>query len=162
MPDPGVDPLTESRGVTELPPRLGADMPADRILDPTGQPYLERYHLTHTRDRSVRYHHWLGSDHQRAMHDHPWDSVTVVLAGHLIEHTPHGDRDLHPGDVVIRHARDPHALELDSDDAWTVFTTGPLTRTWGFHTATGWTHWRAYPHAGTTHPLPGHPLPPRL
>jgi len=138
-----------------------AGLPADRILTPDGHPYLDRYHLTYTPDRSVRYHHWHTSDHDRAMHDHPWDNVTVVLSGHLREHTPHGDRDLAPGDVVIRTAHQPHRLELVTPDAWTVFITGPIIRAWGFHTPTGWILWRQYPHAGQYATMPGHIPPPR-
>ena len=110
--------------------------------------YLERFHLVETKSYRVSVHHWLGSDDQRAMHDHPWSSVTTVLAGHLTEHTPDGPLDLTPGTTITRTADEAHAIELVSDEAWTLFTTGPIVRRWGFHTPDGWVHWSDWPHAG--------------
>lgn len=120
----------------------------DRILDDDGRPYLERYHLVQTRDRCVRFHRWIGSDDQRALHDHPYGSSSLVLAGTLIEHTDDGDQLLETGTLVVRDSTTPHALELVTLEAWTLFSTGPVRRRWGFHTADGWQHWTEYPHAG--------------
>jgi hypothetical protein len=132
--------------VSGIPDVEGLDR--STIVHEDGAPYLERYHIVDTRHVQVRIHHWLSSDDQRAPHDHPWANTTLVLAGHLIEHTDNGGRALAPGTVVSRHPTDPHRIELISDDAWTLFVTGPIVRDWGFHTSTGWVGWRRWPHAG--------------
>lgn len=118
------------------------------IVHNDGSPYLERFHLIDTEQVQVRYHHWLAGDPDRDQHDHPWDNATHVLAGHLIEHTPDGSTPLAPGTFVARQADDPHRIELVSTDAWTLFITGPIIRSWGFHTDHGWQGWRDYPQAG--------------
>jgi hypothetical protein len=118
------------------------------IVHADGAPYLERYHLVDTSHVQVRIHHWLSGDDERAPHDHPWANTTLVLTGTLIEHTETGGYALGPGSVVTRHPTDPHRVELVSDDAWTLFVTGPIVRDWGFHTPTGWVHWRRWPLAG--------------
>jgi hypothetical protein len=63
-----------------------------------------------------------------------------------------------PG-LLAGRLSDAHAIELLTDDAWTAFTTGPLVRQWGFHTARGWVHWTRYPDAGSYAALAGHPDP---
>ncbi len=132
----------------------------DSILTVDDQPYLERYHLIETDGLAVRYHHWRNSDDARAPHDHPWDNVSVVLAGQLREHDDSGTRELEPGAVTTRLAETPHRIELLTDDAWTLFITHPIRRRWGFHTANGWVHWKDWPYAGRyvgRQPRPGHP-----
>lgn len=118
------------------------------IIHEDGRLYLERFSVVMTPAVTVRIHHWLASDDQRAPHDHPWDNVTTVLAGHLVEHGHDRTDDLRPGTIVTRRATEAHRIELVSADAWTLFVTGPIVRRWGFHTADGWVHWEAWPHAG--------------
>lgn len=43
-------------------------------------PYLKRW-LAQFGFFSVRLHHWRGSDDTRALHDHPWWFITLVLKG---------------------------------------------------------------------------------
>lgn len=118
------------------------------ILLEDGRLYLERFHVVETAGCQVRVHHWLASDDQRALHDHPWANVSTVLAGELVEHGPGGAVELAVGAVVSRRAADPHRVELVSGEAWTLFVTGPIVRRWGFHTERGWVHWSSWPHAG--------------
>ena len=113
-----------------------------------GELYLERYHLVDGAACSIRIHHWCASDDDRAPHDHPWSNATTVLAGTLLEHDRFGETLLEPGTIVTRPATDPHRIEVVTDDAWTLFVTGPIVRRWGFHTAGGWVHWTEWPHAG--------------
>lgn len=122
----------------------------DRLVNWHGIPFLYREHLYRTRQWSVRLHDWTASDHDRALHDHPWDSVTVVLDGELIEHGPTGSQHLTVGDVVTRQAATPHRIELVTPTARTLFTTGPIVRDWGFHTDQGWVAWHEYPYVGRT------------
>lgn len=72
-------------------------------------------------------------DDDRALHDHPWDSTSIVLRGELREVLAgdswpgHGDsyqagesRILRPGSITSRRAK------------------------WGFHCPNGWRHWREF------------------
>jgi hypothetical protein len=129
-----------------VPDVAGLRRSAIRLDD--GRLYLERFHLVETKACHVSIHHWLESDDQRAMHDHPWPNSTCVLAGHLVEHSRYDPVDLTPGTVLTRAATDAHRIELAGDEAWTLFVTGPIERRWGFHTEDGWVHWTDWPHAG--------------
>jgi len=117
------------------------------IVHPDGRLYLERFHVVDSQPYSVRFHRWHSSD-DGAPHDHPWSNVTTVLAGELVEYTPAGRTELGPGAVVRRTAAAPHRIELVSDEAWTLFVTGPAVRRWGFHTAQGWVRHDLWPGAG--------------
>lgn len=64
----------------------------DRII---GDHYLERYYvIPRNRWFSVYLHKFLGSDDDRACHDHPWASVSFLLAGRLIELTPYDSAEM--------------------------------------------------------------------
>jgi quercetin dioxygenase-like cupin family protein len=112
-----------------------------------GVPYLERFHLVQSPALGVRFHHFR-TDDPAHLHDHPWDSVSLLLAGRVREHTATGLVVWHPGELVTRPAEQAHRLELVDGEAWTYFTTGPLLRRWGFHVDGRWVHWRDYPGAG--------------
>lgn len=125
--------------------------PPDRII---GERYLERWHLIPRNPFfNVYLHRFIGSDDDRALHDHPWWSVSILLRGSLAEVS----RTDQPGyrtkrriidrfRPVFRSAEYAHRLELLGDaPAWTLFLTGPVVREWGFvcHTVRGvvWKHW---------------------
>lgn len=94
---------------------------------------------------NVYLHHILRSDDDRAFHDHPWDNMSLVIAGRYVEHTPGGAFFRNPGDVVSRKAGDAHRLEiLEGEDAVSLFQTGPKVREWGFHCPQGWRHWEEF------------------
>ncbi len=73
---------------------------------------------------NILLHHWQAS-HREEMHDHPRWSITVVLRGQLIEHTPWGSRHLTPGSLVVRSRKAIHAFEMvGGEDPWTLFIVG--------------------------------------
>ena len=73
---------------------------------------------------NILLHHWQG-DHREEMHDHPRWSITIVLRGRLIEHTPWNSRTLTPGSIVLRSRKAIHAFEiLPGDEPWTLFIVG--------------------------------------
>lgn len=117
--------------------------PPDRNIGPG---YMLRWYAWPRNKMSNLYvHEFLRSDDDRALHDHPWWSVSVCLSGEMIEHLPSGRvRCVRAGDVRLRSARHAHRLELVSDRALTLFLTGPVVRTWGFHCPQGWRHWRDF------------------
>jgi len=98
--------------------------------------YLKRWWLI-PRNKwfNIYLHRFEGSDDDRALHDHPWWSVSFKLKGSITEHLPMGRQR------VIRwmlpYVRNPwalHRIELTSDTCWTLFITGRRVRNWGFKT----------------------------
>lgn len=114
----------------------------DRVI---GRDYLCRWYLIpRNRLLNVYLHYYTGSDDDRALHDHPWPSVSWLLRGILREHDHRGSDVLVAGSVRYRSARYAHRLELVTTDAMTLFVTGPRIREWGFWCPQGWRHWRDF------------------
>lgn len=81
---------------------------------------------------SLRVHHWLASDDLRAVHDHPWWFVTLVLRGGYTDRSPAGDEHLRAGSLRYRPALHRHTVVPGPGGAWTVLVTGRPLRAWGF------------------------------
>lgn len=108
------------------------------IRNLAGEPYLVRWRLFQTPLFAVYLHRILRSDDDRALHDHPWAFVSLILLGGYFEHTPGGCRWRRPGSIVAHHAEDLHRLELrPAKTAWTLVLCGPRRRQWGFSTGGG-------------------------
>ncbi len=115
---------------------------ADEII---GERYLHRWFLIRKPGRINLYlHKYLGSDDDRALHDHPWRSLSLLLWGHLEEHTPNGVKRIYPFIPKYRSAQYTHRIVLKSPFAITLFLTGRKQREWGFHCPKGWVHWREF------------------
>lgn len=93
----------------------------------------------------------LRSDDDRALHDHPWINLSVLLSGYYVEHSILAGginrrvrRDA--GDLKLRLPSAAHRLEVEEGAAcWTLFITGPRLRPWGFHCPqAGFTPWRKF------------------
>lgn len=97
-------------------------------------PYVVRWRVE-TPIGSIRLHHWLAPDDDRAMHDHPWWFLTMCLRGGYVDHSPSGDDHLRPGSIRYRPAEHQHTVFPDPGGAWTIFVTGPKSRDWGFWVA---------------------------
>ena len=118
-----------------------------------GENYLERWYLIpRNRFLNVYLHKFSGSDDDRALHDHPWHSVSFLLKGRLDEIMParagrlerQRRREVPRFIPVFRSATHAHRLELIEGPAWTVFITGPKFRSWGFLCPQGWRHWKDF------------------
>jgi hypothetical protein len=94
-------------------------------------PYVIRWRVQ-TRIGSVRVHHWLGPDDDRAMHDHAWWFLTLVVRGSYADRNPDGDDLLSAGSVRFRRALHRHTVIPGPAGAWTLLVTGPPVRAWGF------------------------------
>jgi hypothetical protein len=123
-------------------------------------PYLFRWWvIPRNRFFNVYLHKFLRDDDDRALHDHPWVSLSVVLRGGYFEHMPFrlGYRPV--GGIIFRRAVAAHRISLDTKavydlhsnylgrravPAWTIFITGPRIREWGFHCPQGWRHWKEF------------------
>jgi hypothetical protein len=116
------------------------------VVGPPERPYLLRWYvLPRNPWFNVYLHRFLRDDDDRALHDHPWPSLSLLLAGRYIEHTATGRREYRTGNLVRRGAEHAHRIELPGGKpAWTLFVTGPRVREWGFHCPRGWVHWRKF------------------
>jgi hypothetical protein len=133
--------------------------------------YMHRWYVTPWRrfaDRHSRqwWRRWLAywpniylhvmhrSDEDRALHDHPWPSLSLVLAGGYWEWQPVSSGGDEPtqayarvvatwrpaGSIPTRSASTAHRIELDRErPAVSLFVTGIRRRqVWGFHCPEGW------------------------
>lgn len=107
--------------------------------------YLKRWYLIkRNRFFNIYLHRFGESDDDRALHDHPWWSLSFLLKGELVEHRLKPARHIPRFLPVIRSAKFAHRLELIKGPAWTIFITGPVIRSWGFLCPGGWKAWRDF------------------
>lgn len=107
---------------------------------------------------NIYLHHFVHDDPDRALHDHPWASCSVILTGGYKEHLSDGNIIYRKAPAIhFRRASASHRVELYRDpiiylegeynkvrnirEAWTLFFTGPKIRNWGFHCPKGWIPW---------------------
>jgi hypothetical protein len=123
-------------------------------------PYLTRYYIVPNNEYlNVYLHNIHRSDMDNELHDHPWDSVSILLKGFYLEEVPldydkwinQGNRDtvIHIRDTwkpVFRSATTIHKIKLRdqagnisgsstegrAEGIWTLFITGPVVRQWSF------------------------------
>lgn len=124
-------------------------------FDPSVPPYMLRWwKIPRNPLFNMYFHKVLRSDDDRALHDHPWWSFSIVLSGGYFEHTiqaggVHRKVWCGPGTMKFRRAGTcAHRLELATDmngydeefdmPAKTIFITGPVLRRWGFHAKSRW------------------------
>lgn len=116
--------------------------PADEII---GDAYLLRWFvIPKNRYFNIYLHCFLGSDEDRALHDHPWHSLSILLKGRIQEHLPDKIRPIARFVPQFRAATCAHRIELLQGPAWTIFISGRKRREWGFHCPQGWRHWREF------------------
>ena len=119
----------------------------DMFIGGEENPYMCRWYII-PRNRwfNIYLHKIVRDDDDRALHDHPWVSVSFILDGSYREITPHGRRVIGAGQVKLRSATYAHRLELLGGPAWTLFVTGPRVRTWGFWCPKRWVPWQEFCH----------------
>lgn len=125
----------------------------DVVIGGQDSPYLLRWFLIpRNRFLNVYVHQFLRSDDDRALHDHPWVNMSVLLDGQYIEHRIAAGgietrKQAKAGDITLRlTGKMAHRIELiNRQSCWTLFITGPRYRQWGFHcTQAGWVHWKLF------------------
>lgn len=105
-----------------------------------GTPYLLRWYVIPRNPVfNIYLHKFLRSDDDRALHDHPWWFVSLILRGRYDEVTAQGRKRRGAGSIAFRPAEWRHRVELLPDRAyeseascWTLIVTGRRVRTWGF------------------------------
>ena len=136
----------------------------DFIVGGKENPYLLRWYLLpRNRFFNIYYHVFLRSDDDRALHDHMYWNLSIVLSGGYFEHTIDGKRRwVGAGSLRLRRPTTAHRVELASKavyatdhggcfapmyetiKATTLFVTGPRVREWGFLCPQGWRHWKEF------------------
>ena len=126
--------------------KLQIRRPPDFVIGEEQAPYLRRWWII-PRNRwfNIYLHHFLRSDDDRALHDHPWMNLSILLRGQYIEVMRHGQRLRRPWRPVLRRPTAAHRVELISErPVWSLFITGPKVRTWGFWCPKGWIPWTKF------------------
>ena len=106
-------------------------------VDGSGGEYLRRWWVIPRNDSfNIYLHQFVDDDDDRALHDHPWPSASLILQGGYIEHLPGGITQLRvPGELIYREPEASHRISLHRDTqgnplpAWSLFMTGARTAT---------------------------------
>lgn len=124
----------------------------DFIIGGAEDPYMLRWWIIpRNKIFNIYLHKFLRSDDDRALHDHPWCNVSILLRGRYVEHTIAAGG---VGKACVRRAggwprlRSPwtaHRVEVfPGTTCWSLFITGPVLREWGFHCVRGWVPWKQF------------------
>jgi hypothetical protein len=131
--------------------RLMASRAPDFIVGGAAMPYMLRWWvIPRNRFFNVYLHSFKRSDDDRALHDHPWFHLSIILRGRYVEHVIRAGgigqkTERHAGTVKFRAPWHAHRVEVFPDDPCiSLFITGPIMRTWGFHCPRGWVPWKQF------------------
>jgi hypothetical protein len=121
------------------------------VIGPLDDPYLIRFILVRTpKHGGIYIHHMLRSDHDRSLHDHPWDFTSIVLKGgymELVDNNTTGKLMFNaPGAIIHRPAEWKHRVILsEGRTCWTLVFVSKKLRQWGFWiNDIQWCWWRKY------------------
>ncbi|ETR75055.1 hypothetical protein X566_20010 [Afipia sp. P52-10] len=126
--------------------KIAASRPPDvRIGKPDDDYMLRWWVIPRNRFFNIYLHNFLRSDDDRALHDHPWLNMSLLLDGRYTEHTiadggVHHRVEYAAGAIKLRGPKYAHRVELTHGSCWSLFITGPVMRDWGFHCPQGWRH----------------------
>lgn len=129
--------------------------PAHFVIGKPGSAYMNRWYvIPRNRLFNIYLHQILRSDDDRALHDHPWLNLSIVLRGGYREVMPYGSANdpalftikwRGRGSMVLRRPTASHRLEVDDGrPCWSLFITGPKVREWGFWCPQGWKVWTSF------------------
>lgn len=128
--------------------RIADSRPPDFVI---GDNYLRRWWLIpRNAFFNVYLHQFLHSDEDRALHDHMYVNLSILLEGTYWEHTiaaggVHHRVRYSAGAVRFRLPSTAHRIEIaPGTQTWSLFITGPRVREWGFHCPNGWRHWKQF------------------
>lgn len=143
-------PQSESGWLARRAQIIATRAPDFLIGDPDA-PYIRRWWvIPRNRWFNIYLHEILRSDDDRALHDHPWVNLSIIIDGSYVEHTiAKGgiERSVvrRAGSWTFRRPTAAHRLEITDGPAWSLFITGPRVRNWGFHCPrAGWVMWELF------------------
>lgn len=142
--------------------RVMASREPDFIIRSLGPPQTLRWHaIPRNKLFNIYIHKWVGSDDDRALHDHPYHNASILISGEYIEVVREGEKDVGhkrlEGHFYVRRATAGHRVALEMagwgappeneplyNQVITLFITGPRFRDWGFLCPKGWVHEDVY------------------
>lgn len=134
-----------------LADRIMVERDPDFIVGGADTPYMLRWWvIPRNRLFNIYLHSFKRSDDDRALHDHPWFNLSIILRGRYIEHSImaggcHREIMRRAGTVKFRAPWHAHRVEIFyGEPCITLFITGPVMRTWGFHCPHGWVSWQQF------------------
>lgn len=139
----------------------------DFIVGGIENPYLIRWWVIPRNSIfNIYLHRIVRDDDDRALHDHPWVNLSILLKGAYDETAPLYQRGYDGSQTcitirrtagllrgfVLRKPSAAHRLSLPKDtgrqedqvECWTLFITGPRVRTWGFWCHKRWVNWKDF------------------
>lgn len=129
---------------------LGVRVGEKQVIGGVENPLLIRWVLIRFKPWGIYLHKLCRSDYDRALHDHPWPFVSIVIKGGYWEvHDQTMNRRetrfwRGRGEVMLRPAEWRHRVVLGGRPAWTVVVVGRRFRRWGFYLPEGWCWWRKH------------------
>jgi hypothetical protein len=121
------------------------------VIGSADRPYMLRWWLIPRNPFLCVYlHKFLRDDDDRALHDHPWWFVSVILSGGYGEITDKTIIPRGPFSVAFRRAEHRHRVVLLRDErgqpkpCWTLVIRGRVVREWGFWCPKGFVHWKQF------------------
>jgi len=102
--------------------------------------YMKRWHvIPKNKFFNIYLHEFSQPDPDNILHDHPWFSISYILYSGYTEHTIknggiHCHKELKRGNLKFRIPWYTHRIShVLVNQCRTLFITGPVLRTWGFH-----------------------------
>lgn len=114
-----------------------------RLIKVLDRPYLERYYVGKLFGYTFYLHRFVGNDGDRALHDHPWNAMSFVLAGEYKELVKTGWA---PNKIFTKRVTRSaptfnfipntkfHQILGATKETWTLFAHGERLKDWGYLT----------------------------
>lgn len=123
----------------------------DFIIGDPANPYMLRWYLI-PRNRwcNVYLHKFCRDDDDRALHNHPWAFVSLMLFGGYVEYHRSGFTLRTALSIAFRWPNHAHRVALLRDDlgailpCWTLVIAGPRVQEWGFFCPQGFVPWQEF------------------
>lgn len=98
---------------------------------------------------NVYLHQFLHDDEDRALHDHPWWFVSIMVWGRYSEVVADKVIERRAPSIAFRKPTHAHRVMLwrefsEPVPCWTIVITGKVVRDWGFLCPQGWRHWKEF------------------
>lgn len=111
--------------------------------------YMRRWSVPLPFGDKIAVHHFLRDDSARALHDHPWNFLSLMIWGRYYEITERPgvgfvETEYRAPCLLYRRATDRHRIVTRGYRAWTIVLMGRRRREWGFWPSGSWVEWYRY------------------
>lgn len=127
-----------------------------QVKNADGNPQLDRLRIIQTPLGGIYLHRIHAIDDGRDPHDHPWNFISIVLAGNYIDQVwpdprnldVYGNRTHYRWKPTITKRSMAHKIVLVAGTVWTLVFVGPKGKSWRFWTPEGPVDWKDYDKLG--------------